>query len=125
MPYSPPNFNLSFNWWALGTTPATDFPTDLFPGQLYVNSRQSLDVTPSSTFDPCPPIFVRAIPGAITIIAPNAVGTIVGYFNSDAAHDFYYLIRWWEMCHVGFANQYMNILVEQCDAGGLTPDPNR
>jgi hypothetical protein len=117
MAFFAPNFNLLANYWDAGHTPAVD-PADLIavPCQLYVASRGILDITPGNPGFWVPAIYFRTAHGS----PPPQVGGIVGL--SPGMTDFY-KIRWVQNVHIGFANEYVQSLCEQCDANGTTPRP--
>jgi hypothetical protein len=115
MPFSAPNFNLTYDQWAVGSTPLAGPP--IFAGllcQMYFNTRGLLDITPGNTTAWVPPLYLRYPRGNPTI----AVGVIVqlNYLPFD-----YYVCRWAQIVHPNFPNEYMVSIVEQCTAAGATP----
>lgn len=125
MAFTLPVFNLAFNYWAPGVPPTLHVPTAAFTGQLYISSKGMLDITPSDQNLWVPPIYVRLSSSDFLLFPPACVSGIVQYTDPVLSRDFFYVIRWWEWTHKGFPNEYVSLIVEQSDAGGLTPDPGR
>lgn len=112
-----PNFNLLLSFWDSPNTPVGGPPDHVDqPVQVYVSSRGLLDITPGNPSDWIPPIFLR-VPLGSHRPTPGDIGGI-----QPALTDFY-KVRWVQNIHMGFANEYINILVEQCDGSGTTPRP--
>lgn len=112
-----PAFNLLYDFWTAGHTPNTS-PPDVaaVPAQCYFNSRSFVDVTPGAASIWVPSIFVR-IPLGIYL---PVVGDICGQVIPPAD---YYKVRLIQYTHRGFPNEYISLLVEQCDGNGTTPRP--
>lgn len=117
MAFTLPNFNLLADRWVSPNTPAAGAPDFLaIPCQLYVNSRGLLDITPGDFTAWVPPIYIRLQVGAIPPVKDDIYEVIPG--SAD-----YYKVRWTQSIHKGFPNEYIVVLVEQCDAAGTTPRP--
>lgn len=117
MPYTPPNFNLLADAWTAGHTPAADPPDILsIPCQTYVASRLSTDQVAGTPTLYTPVIIIRQPTGVYSPL----VGDI--YEVTPGSGDFY-KVRWSQVYHLGFTNQYLGVLVEQCDGTGATPRP--
>lgn len=118
MAYSLPDFNLLCNRWASPHTPAADPPDDVgLSCQVYFSSRSYLDIQPGQPDLWVPPIFLRL---SVAEGLGSAVGDIYGV---DPGRADYYKVRWVQKTHAGFPNEYVSILVEQCDDVGTTPRP--
>jgi hypothetical protein len=113
--YVLPNFNLLADVWFPGHTPATD-PADVtdVPCQLYIHSRFDIGQTAGDVTSWTPPIIFR-MPTAAPVIAR---GTIL---KETSVGTGCYKVRWIQLIHVGFPNQYLVVLVEQCNDDGSTP----
>lgn len=115
MAFTKPIFNLLCDIWNVPHVPSMD-PADSVdvPCQVYVHSRADIDQLQTSSDQWVPPIYIRAATAAPIfqrgqIILPHD-------FGAD-----YYKVRWIQLVHMGFTNQYLAVLVEQCNADGTTP----
>jgi len=117
MAFTLPIFNLAADVWTAGHTPAADPPDVLaLPTQLYLTSRGLLDITPGSVNLWVPPVFLRVPIGIYTPVRGDIAEVVPG--SAD-----FYKVRWTQSTHRGFPNEYLSVLVEQCDATGATPRP--
>lgn len=123
--FTAPTFNIVVDWWNLGHTPSGD-PPDFYdvPAQLYLHSRGDFDQTPGTAKEWVPVIQLRMPSSWVLTTAPPWVGGYVRYKDA-LSNNWYYLIRWWEYCHAGFSNEYVVILLDQCDILGTCPDAGR
>jgi len=117
VPFTLPIFNLLTNYWTAGHTPAAD-PPDIVdvPSQLYVFSRLGVDQVAASPTLYTPPIMIRQPLGAYLAVVGDIAEAVPG--SAD-----YYKVRWVQVFHLGFPNQYLGVLVEQCNSAGATPRP--
>lgn len=117
--YTLPEFNLLCNRWAFPAVPFDTAPdnTDI-PVQVYVNNKFSLEITPGGPSYWVPPIQLRISMADGGIMG---VGDILGV---DPGKSDYYRVRWVQRIHAGFVNEYMQVIVEQCDEFGATPRPS-
>lgn len=120
-----PNFNVELSFWAPGHTPAADAPDSVFTGQLFLGSRSPVDIKPGDAASFVPPLFIRMAMVTFAVWGPALVGSIFGYIDSAANPERYYIVRWWEITHAGFDNEYVTLLVEQCTNTGAVPDTTR
>jgi hypothetical protein len=37
----------------------------------------------------------------------------------------YYMVRFWDVCHAGMTNEYVMMQLDQCDTLGVVPDAGR
>jgi hypothetical protein len=124
MAYTVPTFNLTLPYWVVGHTPAANPADGTSPAQLYVHSRADIDREVPTPFDYLPSLFIRVPVIFIATVHPPWVGMFWSY-TALRFPSRYYVVRWWESCHAGFANEYLNMMVDQCNSAGLTPDPSR
>lgn len=124
MAYSIPNLNLVMCWWPPATPPITGPCTETVAAQLYYHSRTDATLDPGQTFDFTPSVFIRIKTGDIYTLGLPLVGSYFGVRDPTMTW-WYWTVKHWEFTHLGFPNQYVSIQVEQCDAGGLTPDSHR
>jgi hypothetical protein len=117
MAFTTPDFNVTFDGWTAGHTPAVDPPDTVGnPCQLYVNSRIPVDQTPGNPDLWVPIIFLR-----IPLLGYRPVRGDILEVRPPSAD--YYKARWVQNCHVGFPNEYVIAVVEQCNSAGTTPRP--
>jgi hypothetical protein len=109
-----PNFNLSASAWNNPKKPSTD-PADVIGKdvQLYVPSRGVLDILPGGPLNWVPPIYLR-----IASTGP-ALTPAVWIWEVITGSAQYYRVRWKQVIHQGFPNEYVAHLVEQCDSAGI------
>ena len=124
MPYSPPDFNLTGSYWDPGHTPAVDPPDGSIVYQLYFSSRGFADVQPGRDDLWQPTVFARISVVSYNLYGPSLVGAIFSQFDT-LAHTWYYRVRWWSHVHAGFPNEYVALLVEQCDGAGVAVPADR
>lgn len=127
MAYRLPNFNLLCNAWACNQTPTNDPPTwEDVPCQLYVVSRPNVSVTPSYTND-----YYVEWNFPIVIRGPRTEQPFDSYANQMGAGIWevpvgsgnYYRTLMSEVVHMGFPNEYMAVVVTQCDYDGKMVTP--
>lgn len=113
-----PSFNLEGLWVG---PPAFEITF-----QLYLATRDTPDEVIGGDPAASPAIYVRlGREWAVTLAAFHPwVGRLVEYVGYDL-RIYTYVIRWWEFTHAGFGNEYLTLLVEQCNADGTTPDSDR
>jgi hypothetical protein len=122
MSYSVPSFNIAVDFWYQGRP--TSNPADAtLQAQLYYRAKAPL-------FDGSP-LGSAPLEGAYLRIsyADMAawlwdVGSIVKV-KFPGIGDYYYLLTYWDIMHLGFANQYCEMLVTQCLPDGSIPDTTR
>jgi len=113
VPFTVPVFNILCDVWNAGKTPAADAPdTENVPCQFYVNSRGTFDVQPCEIEVYTPPLWVRL---PIDQIGVWEAGQI---FEVASESGRYYRARFKERMHYGFSNQYLIVVVVQCNAAG-------
>jgi len=112
-----PTFNLMGDY--LGPPSVSDVPF-----QLYWPSRSLLDIQANARTLWVPPIYVRLGKDFLDYAPTPWVGKLFRYEATDE-ETYYFKIRWWEYLHVGFPNEYLVWLVEQCNSSGVCPDPDR
>jgi hypothetical protein len=130
MPFSPPDFNLFFDFWYPGHIPAIWGGPDLIgvPCQLYVYSKPSLNVDQARIKEFNPPIYLRVdqVTWFGTVFtAPVVDGFCKMAIGPGGVYSAYWQIAWWEVMHEGFPNSYVQALLYQTDSMGNIPDPNR
>lgn len=115
MAFSLPNFNLLADKWNAGHTPAGD-PADYtdLPCQVYVHTKADIDQAQGDASSWTPPIYFR-MPNLSPVFDRDAILT------ETTVGTGYYKVRWIQTVHVGFTNQYLVVLVEQCNSDGTTP----
>ena len=115
--YSLPVFNLLCFAFRPGLLPGRDQPTKIdVRCQVYVNSRADIDVTQGSFNAWVPPIYLR-FPKTELDIGRDWIIKI------DERFELYYKVRWGQMIHMGFPNEYWMTQVEQCTVDGESPLP--
>lgn len=113
MAFTPPDFNVLANLWFGTNTPNTGlFDFENQECQLYVTSRGPFDVDGTLPNNFSPPIYFR-MPWAANF---NWRETQI--VECPAGSLRYYSVRWKEYMHVGFPNQYLVIILGQCDGDG-------
>jgi len=111
--YSPPNFNVLADLWFGSNVPFTSLPDfEDQACQFYVYSRGLLDITPSDEELWVPPIYLRL-----------PLASIVNWRNLQVvecppASGRWFRARWKERMHMGFPNEYLVVILQQCDAEG-------
>lgn len=124
MPFTPPLFNLLFNYWAPGNLPSGGPALASYYAQLYVYSRSAADSFPGNNLTYPPSVWLRVSKATIQDIAPDIVGSYWSFTDTVPVVR-YYRCRWWEWTHVGFPNQYGMLNVDQVSSSGVVPDPAR
>lgn len=120
-------FNLTCDYWVTGTAPATHPATTVdLPCQLYWTVRSSVDIQPSNVFLWFPPLMIklRREDYDAALVDPKR-GSIFRVIDPTAGPLFCYKARFWEFVHQGMPNEYLAVIVDQCDTTGLVPDPAR
>lgn len=124
MPFTPPDFNLTGNWYQLGNDPNVNPPDLTTNVQLYTYSK----FLPNQLEFPGPKFAagqeVRMAIGDYVALGVMQTGSIWGIQDINAMQ-WYYLVLWWDACHRGFPNEYLMMIVTQCDHLGVTPDAGR
>lgn len=117
-----PDFNVTVLFWTPPATPAGGAASGSFLGQLFLPSRGVLDIQPSAPNFWTPPIYLR-----LSSVDRDTFGIGTGFIFELTVLTFvaHWKCRWWEFCHLGFANEYVQLLVEQCQPNGNTPDTGR
>jgi len=114
VPFTLPVFNLFCDVWNAGKTPASDDPdAENVPCQFYVNSRGTFDVQPCELENYTPPLWVRM---RVEDIGVWIAGQI---FEVASETGRYYRARFKERMHYGFSNQYLIVVVVQCNSAGV------
>jgi hypothetical protein len=114
MAYTVPQFNLLCDIWNAGHVPSVDDPdAENVPCQFYLYSRGTFDVQPCELELYTPPIWIR-MP-----IAEEALFVSGQVFECPAESGRYYRARFKERMHQGFANQYLIVVVVQCNDAGV------
>jgi hypothetical protein len=125
MAYRLPSFNSLMNWWMPGNTPLAG-PPDVanVPSQLYFYSRNFADTTPGAPHVWDPATYVRIGIATVVVLGLPMQGGILGFTDANGT-TWYCKVVFWSHVHLGFPNEYVALLVEQCDAGGVSPDSGR
>jgi len=114
MAYTVPQFNLLMDVWFSGHVPSVDLPdAENVPVQFYLYSRGTFDVQPCELELYTPPIWLR-LPTSETA---NFVSGQV--FECPAESGRYYRARFKERMHQGFPNEYLIVVVVQCNSAGV------
>lgn len=113
MAISLPVFNCLGDVWAIGRVPS-DGPPDFtsVQCQFYVPPRGLFDVQPGELELWIPPTYVRTPVAAIVAWKAAAVWEILPGSGR------YFSVRWKEIVHMNFPNEYHTTVIEQCDADG-------
>lgn len=119
MPYSIPQFNCLCDIWTSPDTPSGDAPAfENVAVQVYVPSRGMLDIEPGQQQIWVPPIYLR-------FSVDSEVEWRTGWiFYVQTMNPGHYIARWKERVHHGFGNEYLTVLVEQCDTDGFSIQHN-
>ncbi len=111
--YTPPVFNVLADIWYADHVPASSPPDEENQQvQFYIYSRHGLNIEPGQQELWVPPIYIR-LPAAA-----NDIWVSAQIVECPAESGRYYRARWKDIYHLGFPNQYLVILVEQCDDEG-------
>jgi hypothetical protein len=125
MSFSVPNFNAAIDVWGVGTFPALNPPAiGGTPAQVYYQTRSIYFFPKAAGVIPQAYGWIRVPSSFITLTGTPIVGLIFGWTDSQGI-TWYYVCRWWDYAHAGFPNEYIEMLVEQCDNMGVVPDSNR
>jgi hypothetical protein len=124
MPYTPPQFNISVNWWNPGHTPSADPPDATFNAQVYLPSRAANEVMDSTIEFHYPTVWFRLSIASWMLISKPAVHGVLGYTDDTGYVSFYDLI-WWNVQHSNFPNAYVECQTMQCDSARGVPDVGR
>lgn len=109
--YRLPTFNVLANLWLTDVPPADGEPGATgVPVQLYVSSRGLLDITPGQRELWVPPIYLRHSKDI-------GIGRIY-YAEVPSGSGEYYKARWTCRMHLGFANEYVQVVMEMCCSDG-------
>lgn len=125
MAYTLPQFNLTFDVWKPGNTPAGG-PADYFgiAAQMYLMSRADADRDEAGNPAYVPAIIIRT-DNTIPVLQVGVVNKTIWYYQDSAGFKNYYLVRWYNIVHAGFSNEYWMLVCDQCDDNGITPDSRR
>lgn len=125
MAFTLPNFNLTLDWWVYGNLPSLG-PPDIggVPAQLYVDTRTLFVVPKAGGVDAIFVEWMRIQNVWPFVFPPPYVGSVFGW-TDPAGNQWYYLVKSWEWAHVGFPNEYLDMLVMQCDNAGDQTINNR
>jgi len=113
MGYVLPQFNLLARVWYVPRRFSSGAPDAVdVPCQLYVYSRPLMDVQYGEKTLWVPPVTLR--------LPKEKVGTWaqMGLVECPSGSERYYLTRWKEWMHLGFPNEYLIAMVDQCTAEG-------
>lgn len=114
MSYTVPNFNLLADVWDSGHNPAANDPDEEnVPCQFYLYSRGTFDVQPCELELYTPPIWLRFPKNQEAIVNASQV------FEVPAESGRYYRARFKERMHQGFPNEYLIVVVVQCNDEGV------
>jgi len=115
MPAGLPSFNLIYDGWVNPARPATDPPSvTALACQVYIHSRADIDQVSDSVDEWIPPIYLRT---RLVDFHPHKGDVVqVNYLLND-----YYVVKWSQNIHMGFPNEYVMSLIQQCNAAGVTP----
>jgi len=115
MSWNVPQWVSLCNLWSVGETPADDVPfeTDL-ECQLYLPARGILDITPGEPLLWVPPIWFRLPLSARTSWEAYSI------VECPAGSGEYYRARFKQVAHLGFPNEYLSSVVDQCDENGVS-----
>jgi len=119
MSYRLPTFNLTMNVWASGSGyPPNAGPPDYSgkPCQKYIHSRVYTDTSPGTWAEWVPAIVLRYPIDAD--FYPPYINSSVSYIECPAGELAYYRVRWVEIMHQGFPNEYWAAVCEQCFIDG-------
>jgi len=126
--YDVPDFNLDADLWTGTQLPSTHAPTHAgFPCQKFVTSRVVSGVEPrwQPGLTTNPQIFFSLYTPPIVLRFPRTgpwagpwSGWLVGVIECPSGSLQYYLLRWGEVMHEGFPNEYAAALCEQCRDDG-------
>jgi len=119
VPYALPQFNLLCDIWESPNVPLTGpVAFENVAVQFYVPSRGMLDIEPGQQTIWVPPIYLRF---SLDDVAKWQTGWI---FYIQTLNPGFYIARWKERVHHGFTNEYLTVLVEQCDNEGFSEQHN-
>lgn len=113
MAISLPVFNCLGDVWAIGRVPDDGAPD--FSGvacQFYVPPRGLFDVQPGELELWIPPTYVR------TPVAAIVAWKAAGVWEIPPGSGRFFSVRWKEIVHMNFPNEYHTTVVEQCDSAG-------
>lgn len=121
-----PNFNITFDYWNPGNTPSGGARDGTVNGQLYLHSRGDYIQNPAVPTDAfMPNLSIRVPIGFIARPGGPATKTAILGMTDSLGNIWYYYVRWWDFCHSRFPNEYVELLVGQCDNAGTQPDSGR
>jgi len=122
--FTVPEFNMAYEWWAV-TNPTTNPPDLTGLCQLYYYSRAT-GTTPFHTApgQQLPMAAVRVDKGWYQMVFSPQVNSIFKIPDTFGIN-WYYIVKFWDQIHLGFPNEYTELLCVQCESNGLIPDGNR
>jgi len=114
MAFTVPHFNVTANLWYGHRVPDDGAPdASDQPCQFYVPPRGLFDVTPGELELWVPPIYFRMpIDQHTSWVQTTIVEVLPGSGR-------YFRARWKEVMHMGFPNEYLMIVIEQCMSDGV------
>lgn len=107
-----PVFNVTANAWLTPNVPGGSPPDYTLSVQIYIASRGLIDCQPGTPLFWVPPVYVRFDD------AGSPLGPGVWIWEIPSLSGRFYRVRWKEVVHLGFPNEYKIHVVEQCDTGG-------
>lgn len=119
MPFVPtlPDFNLLADF--IRSTTTLDVPC-----QMYLNPRAPIEQTPGNPFSDVPSIYLR-VPIAFYTDRPPPWASGIWKVHHPTTGDWHYIVRFWEILHSGFPNEYLFFNVSQCSPSGNPIDGAR
>lgn len=118
-----PTFNMAAAWWSWGNS--TSNPPDAnIKVQLYYNSRAVLSQVDGGLTKLYTQQIIRYALADYIAMGVMQTGSIWQIVDA-LGFGWYYVTLYWDACHRGFPNEYIECVVTQCDASGNWPDPGR
>lgn len=124
MAYSLPQFNVPMDVWPAGQTPAGGPSAYQVNAQIYLWSRLTSPRNETVATEFVPSVAIRTTFHIQTNEANVVVKCILGAKDITGFWN-YYIVKWYNWMHQGFANEYLFLLCDQCDDNGVTPDFRR
>ena len=124
MAISLPQFNVSFEGWVAGNSPSAGPKDFTVNGQLYLHSRMDIDRDSTFTTKNNPNISIRILDFSPWTAGPPYVTSILqaGLIPGFKGR---WIVRFWEIMHKNFPNEYIMLFCDQCDDNGGSPDAGR
>jgi hypothetical protein len=124
MSFTVPVFNRGFKMWLPGN-PTSNVPDLEGMCQLYLEPKGPPKIDNDNFRYGLVSVIIRLQKNLFAGFGTPQVGSIYAIDDTAGVDTWYYVSVFWEACHSGFANEYLQNVCLQCDSTGVYPDPAR